>query len=631
MEYNERLTPSQRELQEFLASGETLESLTGTLNEEVTIERGRVTVLTRDATGASVELELPELAPFPNLAAPLAITLANRSRSCRPGTFKTERVILRKFLRFLRDHGLRELSLTEVENEHFEAFRGWLNTQRVRASKGTRARSAAPRKGGSPLTPQYKKQVMDGVLAQFRRMRLDPERFGKMREDLDLFRDQDWKTSGRRTPVGTLTRPELKLLVRLCREDVVQTSARLRRAWAILDGTEEDSGADGLDGRALRELHDLSALMDGRPFSARRSFRIVRDGGGSGAILFSRATSPSLWRMRNREYSDLLSVFQPTPGQLFPFMLLFAIYFRYNASVLATAARTDFSEQDSAYGLRIAGRPYKDRSGREQFASWPATDAPHNPKMMLDLIERWTAGIRKHAPDAERGCLFLFRNRQKLVRSYQSDNSIAEALGSFHRRHSEVLKKRFQFRALRPTVIDLVHHLFDGDVVMAQHAGQHARQDTTTEHYLSDGARKRNDEQLVPALGGMQNWLASRGVVDARSEHFVAGGAASPGWLCRDPYSGSMIQESGTVPCRAYGRCVLCENGRPDYSSSTSYALNVKLRDAITRARSTMPEHAWLARWMPALDVLEREVLRSFPPSVVHEANLDIPDLPTVE
>jgi hypothetical protein len=190
--------------------------------------------------------------------------------------------------------------------------------------------------------------------------------------------------------------------------------------------------------------------------------------------------------------------------------------------------------------------------------------------------------------------------------------------------------KRFPFRSLRPTVIDLVHHLFDGDVVMAQISGNHRSVDTTREHYLFDGARKRNDESLVPALHGMGNWAATKGVLDPRTDRYEAGGAATPGWNCRDPYNGSMIAESGAVPCRAYGRCVMCENGEINLLSPVSYALSVKFMEAIGRARSTMPEHAWLARWAPALDELE-PLLLEFPEEIRRKADLSIPDLPTVE
>ena len=85
------------------------------------------------------------------------------------------------------------------------------------------------------------------------------------------------------------------------------------------------------------------------------------------------------------------------------------------------------------------------------------------------------------------------------------------------------------------------------------------------------------------------------------------------------------------MPCRAYGRCVSCELGKTRLDSPLAYALATKLREAMLRARTTMPEHAWLDRWMSELDLLERVLALEFTENAKAEANHDIPDLPTVE
>ena len=258
---------------------------------------------------------------------------------------------------------------------------------------------------------------------------------------------------------------------------------------------------------------------------------------------------------------------------------------------------------------------------------------------MIETIARWTSSIIPHAAFDQQEHLFLFRDNNRNVRSFGTPHTLRRALSKFLDRHSpsepdenaKLGAKRFTPRSIRPSVIDLVHHLFDGDVIAASHAGQHRRVDTTIEHYLQDGARKRNDERLAPVTGAMQTWVETNGLIDPRLSNASASFAATPGWDCKDLNSGHIAGEEPGVPCRAYGRCVSCELGKVDTNSPVAYALAVKLREAMERGRTLMPEHAWLERWQPEFDALERLIALGFTTHAVISAYLDIPDLPTVE
>ena len=301
--------------------------------------------------------------------------------------------------------------------------------------------------------------------------------------------------------------------------------------------------------------------------------------------------------------------------------------------------RSDLTRQPSVYGERLKGTPFKNRAKRKQHASWPITTDAHNPAEMIETIVRWTSTILPHATLEQEGHLFLFRDHNRNVRSFATQQTLRRALAKFLDRHSasepdesaKLGAKRFTPRSIRPSVIDLVHHLFDGDVIAASHAGQHRRVDTTIEHYLQDGARKRNDERLAPVSAAMQTWVDTNGVIDPRLSHSSISFAATPGWECTDLQSGHIAGEESGVPCRAYGRCVSCELGKIDTSSPIAYALAVKLREAMERSRTLMPEHAWLERWQPEFDALERLIALGFTTQAVISAHLDIPDLPTVE
>jgi hypothetical protein len=621
-------SPNERELQALADDGLELDDLLSDNAVATPLPSGRLVLRSSDE-GATIEVEASSLLRCVSLVAPFGKILAKRSGEIGRASLVVEAGRLMTFFDFLIERRSASLTLEQFDNGLFEGFRDWLNTLRTPEVAGKHnPYSSSKRDGGTPLSRDYKRELMNTPLAYLKRLRLDEDYCTDVPEGLDLFREQDWKTPGRWKPTSILTRPELKLLVRLCREEVVATTERLEEAWAFMDDPKR---AEHPDAEALTELLRLNELLNGLPYAGHDKLRrIVRTEPGQEKVeLFGRKTAPILWNMHHEKYRAMLDLLYPKPRTLLPFLLLFAIYFRYNASVLTKASFKDFSEQPSAYGSRISGNPFKDRSGRQQFASWPISDAAHNPKRMLKTIARWTAGIRPHALPEERDDIFMHRNQTKAVRSFRAIGSIKTALGVFLRDYSTVLPNRFQFRSLRPSVIDLVHHLFDGDVVMAQHAGQHIKVDTTMEHYLFDGARKRNDEALVGPLHGMNAWIETKGVLDPRTDRYEGGGAATPGWKCADPYNGSMIAESGTVPCRAYGRCVICENGTPDVETPTGLGFNVRLREAILRARNTMPEHAWLERWMPVLDVLEVEVLA--PAVAADREYLDLPELPTVE
>jgi hypothetical protein len=77
--------------------------------------------------------------------------------------------------------------------------------------------------------------------------------------------------------------------------------------------------------------------------------------------------------------------------------------------------------------------------------------------------------------------------------------------------------------------------------------------------------------------------------------------------------------------------CPVCTLGKPDISSPEAYALVMKLREAIERSRARMSAESWIARWSAVADAIDLKTERAFPQGVKDRADLDIPQLPTVE
>lgn len=630
-----RMSATEQDLAMFLAEGGRMETLVAAPSP-VAASKTSLSISFQHDGGTVEEVNLDVLLPLQSLSAPLAEVLALRTQEVERVSLDLDITKLGKFVTFLKERRRTRMRLDEIDNELLQNYRDWLDEQRTPEIAGSRRSpyAATQKEGGKPLSVGVKNEHYRVLVTYLSRVRLQPRHRGSMQSGLDLNSDKVWRKRSRRDPTPVLTRPELKMLVRLCREEVVATTTQLRAYWAICDGVAADDDRALVDEDLTREVAAMRIFFGAElPPNCNDDLRIVRREASDGAPAteFKRRTFPLIWATNGPSYQDAVGLLYPTPAKMLPFCMLFAIYFRYNAGVLGALKASDLKRQSSVFGERLQGTPFKNRAKRKQHASWPINSEAHNPAEMLKTIERWTSDIRTHAPEAEKKHLFLYRNKDGDVRSFASVGALRRHAGLFVRRHAEKLdQRRFTPKAIRPSVINLVHHLFDGDVVVASHAGNHRRVDTTIEHYLDDGARKHNDEALAPITDSMQRWVETGGVVDPRG-----GGsatlAATPGWECEDIRSGVIAGEEPGVPCRAYGRCVSCELGKTRLHSPLAYALNFKLREAMLRARTTMPEHAWLERWSGELDLLERILALEFTDEARAAANLDIPDLPTVE
>lgn len=636
LEPDDRLSAIEQEIASFIADGGSVEGLVGG-TAAITVNEISLSLPFTHDDGAVDTVQLDVLLPLQNLRTPLAEVVSQRTEEVEFVTLSLEVEKLGKFVAFLRSRRRLLIRLEEIDNDLFREFRDWLDKQLTPCVTGRgRSRYAVrPRKGRKPLSVEHKRELYRTAVSYFARIRLQPAHRDRMQPDLDLNIERMWTKRGKRDVVPILTRDELKVLVRLCREEVVATTRRLRAYWAIRDGTATDADLALVDADLAREVSGIADFFGADlPPPCQDQLRVARrlDEDGQVVAEFSKRTFPLIWATNGESYKEAVSLLYPSPRLMLPFCLLFAVYYRYNPGVVGALTSGDLKRQPSVFGERLQGSPFKNRAKRKQHASWPITADDHNPAEMIRTIEAWASPLLDHAPDWADGHLFLFRQNDRQVSSFAATDALRRHTSLFLGRHAKAMDgRRFSPKSIRPSVIDLVHHLFDGDVVAASHAGQHRQVDTTIEHYLYDGARKRNDEALAPVTGAMQRWVETGGLIDPRRAGASSTLAATPGWECAGLYDGHIAGEERGVPCRAYGRCVSCELGKTRLDSPLAYALATKLREAMLRARTTMPEHAWLDRWMSELDLLERVLALEFTENAKAEANHDIPDLPTVE
>lgn len=621
----DNLTPGERAFADLAAAGFDEQTLAAEMRSAPKHEPDGTIIIAAFEEGVAVELRVTALMRVPNLRSAFGLGLAIKALSVSRLSFRSHEGCLVPFVDFLVDKKLAAIKPRDITNALLDDFRDWLNDHEKASSAHARPNTTIvfPTDGGGQLKVATKIARMSVVISTLAMLRVDSQWWPEIRPDLDLIRASDWSAAATdRKPVEILTRPQLKMLVRICRDEVSEITERLRSAWAVMDGQEPSNPMSGADREMILEVTALHTRFDGKPPKQQALSRAL----GTDKLSF-----PRLRRLKAPAYNAALATIYPTGRMLMPFLILFAIYYRYNRSVVTTLKASHFSEQPSAHGIRLRGMPFKNRAGRTQYASWPVTDEAHNPAEMIKTLERWTALIRERADPDDVNHIFLERIMGSKIRSLGDLYGFALNFARFLTDHEATIGKRFVFKALRPSVINLVYHLFDGDPLATAEAGQHSVR-TLMDHYLFDGARKMNEEALIPAMHLRNAWVLTNGKVDGREDKRRGDiSAATPGFGCQDRYASKMSGQRPDRLCTAYGMCPACPLKKVDKSSPEAYALIVKLREAIIRSRPKMPAATWLARWSAVQDVLELKILRQFPRKVRERADLDIPQLPTVE
>jgi hypothetical protein len=189
----------------------------------------------------------------------------------------------------------------------------------------------------------------------------------------------------------------------------------------------------------------------------------------------------------------------------------------------------------------------------------------------------------------------------------------------------------FDTRQFRLTGLEIVHQITGGDLRAMQAWANHKRVGTTERNYVTDGAKKRDEERLAEIMQARGRWRRTQGKIETRGrpEHTDIG-AATPGWTCLDPYSG-LYGPKDTL-CSAYAQCPVCPLGSIDFQSPYACAQAHNLLEAVRRAAETMAPHAWLERMAPVQERLLHTWLPQFSDRVRKAAaKLSLPSLPVPE
>ncbi|WP_206539682.1 hypothetical protein [Leisingera sp. ANG-S5] len=320
---------------------------------------------------------------------------------------------------------------------------------------------------------------------------------------------------------------------------------------------------------------------------------------------------------------------------LVPFVVLIGFKTIFNPDTLLSlewgALQTSF---DGATIILHGGKP---RSTKMQTSTHDAEDdvakvtlpselgTPLGFGDLLDILDRLTMrtrGIVSNKADASRLFVGVPINSGTVAKAFlhkigpSSDTTWNTALKKFISRHN---LPAFTLRSIRATGADQTRRDFG---VFAQQAQQgHASPQTTRTFYTSDWVRKQGQDRI----GEMQDLYVRASETLGRIDPRGAGGkgqlaAATPGFLCLDPYDSPRPGQKKNRLCAAYGECPSCPFAAVELHNEQAVAKYLALRNALHAGQQGLVSVVqWQEKWTLILRDLE-QLLAEIPQDVLEAA-----------
>ncbi len=309
----------------------------------------------------------------------------------------------------------------------------------------------------------------------------------------------------------------------------------------------------------------------------------------------------------------------PTLPDLLPFIICFTFWTIFNAETAVGMRRSDV-KGDVMGRIALVGR--KPRASQDQVASFAADD-DHicSPPTIIANVERITSGLRERLPMGQRDYLFVGR-MMEVQRTFAEVKPFALVDGGMQKWYRDRFCKKhglepFNLRMIRTTGGVIVNRLFGDDQKTAQLLMNHLSIDTT-DAYVGREALRSENLRLADQMEKRQRFVRTGGARDVRDQPLAPQSAATPGFVCADPFDppANLGQDAGM--CAAYGACPTCPLASVDRLCATSLAFSLRLRNQIRDAHleATVDPHRWTKVWKQRLKALDEVWLPQFGPSV---------------
>lgn len=313
-------------------------------------------------------------------------------------------------------------------------------------------------------------------------------------------------------------------------------------------------------------------------------------------------------------HQKVSSYFYLTARELVPFALLLTISTVFNPDTVLSLDWPSINfDKDRAGTPAIEIIGGKGRAARDLVRLLDpeaAVSSALGLQQMLQCLKEITSRIRPSTEFAYAQRLFLFvqQSRAKEPKGWGSvderhqspsnDDTWKWSLKNFITDNKLPV---FTLSQLRPTILDMVQSL-DGSLEAAQRVGNHRSPVTTWKHYTSSGVKKRYQERIGQVLLLRGRWLETNGTIDPRK--LMPGhdrGAATPGFLCLNPFGSPRPNQQEGKLCKDYGGCPACPMAGAYPNDPTSVCYYTALERAIYSSQPTMSAKTWLDRWAPVL------------------------------
>jgi hypothetical protein len=338
---------------------------------------------------------------------------------------------------------------------------------------------------------------------------------------------------------------------------------------------------------------------------------------------------------------EVARYFYPISRDLVSFVVLLSVVTVFNPDTVLSLKWENIDEDVDRLGtpsIRIAGE--KLRSNNDPVRMVESGDRELGLitiKGLLKILRESTSRLRPYVIFPEhRDNLFLFiqMNASKHPRSFgnpqsygpSADESWRKALAHFCRANN---LEKFTLGQIRPTLIDMTSAL-NGDLGAGQALAPHEHASTTWTYYTSSAVKKRFTERIGEALLLRDRWIQTKGIINPRMlTQKQDQSAATPGFICHDPFDSPRPNQTSGRLCSAYGECPSCPLVAANPNDPVSVALYFALRKSIFRSQLNMGTQSWLQRWAPILADLNA-LLNLIPEEVVTSSNAYQVSLPPV-
>ncbi|WP_143018422.1 hypothetical protein [Cupriavidus sp. YR651] len=426
------------------------------------------------------------------------------------------------------------------------------------------------------------------------------------------------------TPIEVLSVDTLVNIIRSCENEVLAFKARWEQGEILLREGRVKICAEDVD---LKDLSVCLALL------ADKYPGVVPNVGD-----FKKEFPELGLRAKKHGIGKLTCYLYPSARDLIPFVILLAVVTVFNADTVRSL-RWDHIDRDvdNAGSLAILIVGEKARANADPVRVLdpnPGGDGQLGLGELLEILEKVTARIRRFANEEDAEDLFLYVPETKTKRvATLMDKNIGQSGVSWTNGLKNFIKDsnlpHFALDQIRPTIIDLVQ-IFGGGLEEAKAIGDHSKIYTTWISYTSDGTKKKNRESIGIVTLLRERWFTTAGRIDPRKLlPWQDKGAATPGFLCADPFDSPLSNQRGNILCNAYGECPGCPNAGALPLESLCVAHYFALQKSIFESRYQMSPETWVQRWEPQLIALNN-LLGAVPSEVVEDSKSFSVTLPMV-